>query len=157
MAFQLFRSTDGELAGPFDCDAVNALVTAGALVSLADGRVQTVERDEVVQYIHRRPFAPTRQHITCLFDEHARQLREADFANVVLEALRPVPSMSLTLDVIRIAERVAAADGHVHPDEVQAIRLIRVLTMSFPEPKVIALLDRRSKTLMSGKAAPMPH
>jgi len=138
MAFQFFRSTHGELAGPFDCDAVNALVTAGAFVALADGRVQTVERDEVVHYIHRRRFAPTRQHITySLFDERARQLQEADFANVVLEALRPVPSMSLTSDVTRIAERVAAADGHVHPDEAQVIRLIRLITMSFPQPKVI--------------------
>ena len=137
MAFQFFRSTHGELTGPFDCDAVNALVTAGAFVALADGRVQTVERDEVVHYIHRRRLAPTRQHTIYLFDERARQLQEADFANVVLEALRPVPSMSLTSDVTRIAERVAEADGHVHPDEAQVIRLIRLLTMSFPEPKVI--------------------
>ena len=137
MAFQFLRSTHGELTGPFDCDAVNALVTAGAFVALADGRVQTVERDEVVHYIHRRRFAPTRQHTIYLFDERARQLQEADFANVVLEALRPVPSMSLTSDVTRIAERVAAADGHVHPDEAQVIRLIRLLTMSFPESKVI--------------------
>jgi len=137
MAFQFFRSTHGELAGPFDCDTVNALVTAGAFVALADGRVHTVERDEVVHYIHQRRFAPTRQHITYLFDERARQLQEADFANVVLEALRPVPSMSLTSDVTRIAERVAAADGHVHPDEAHVIRLIRLLTTRFPEPKVI--------------------
>ena len=137
MAFQFFHSTHGELAGPFDCDTVNALVTAGAFVALADGRVQTVERDEVVHYIHQRRFAPTRQHITYLFDERARQLQEADFANVVLEALRPVPSMSLTSDVTRIAERVAAADGHMHPDEAQVIRLIRLLTTSFPEPKLI--------------------
>jgi tellurite resistance protein len=45
--------------------------------------------------------------------------------------------MSLTSDVTRIAERVAAADGYVHPDEAQVIRLIRLITMSFPEPKVI--------------------
>jgi len=138
MANQYLRSTHAdELAGTFDCDAVNALVTAGAFVALADGRVQTVERDEVVHYIHRRRFAATREHITHLFDERARQLQEADFANVVLEALRPVSSMSLTSDVTRIAERVAAADRHVHPDEAKVIRLIRLITMSFPESKVI--------------------
>jgi len=138
MALKYFRSTHpGELAGPFDCDAVNALVTAGAFVALADGRVQTVERDEVVHYIHRRRFAPTRQHITYLFDERAGHLQDADFANVVVEALRPVPSLSLTSDVMCIAERVAAADRQMHPDEAQMIRLIRLITMSFPEPKVI--------------------
>ena len=58
MANQYFRSTHAdEFAGPFDCDAVSALVTAGAFVALADGRVQTVERDEVVHYIHRRRLA----------------------------------------------------------------------------------------------------
>jgi hypothetical protein len=97
MANQYLSSTHAdELAGTFDCDAVNALVTAGAFVALADGRVQTVERDEVVHYIHRRRFAPTREHVTYLVDERARQLQEADFANVVLEALRLVSSMSLT-------------------------------------------------------------
>jgi tellurite resistance protein TerB len=137
MAYQYFRSTHAdELAGPFDCDAVNALVTAGAFVALADGRVRTVERDEVVHYIHRRRSA-TRQHIAYLFDARVRQLQEADFANVVLEALRPVPTMSLTSDVTRIAERVAAADRHVHPDEAKVIRLIRLITMSYPEPKII--------------------
>jgi tellurite resistance protein TerB len=138
MALQYFRSTHpDDLAGPFDCDAVNALVTAGAFVALADGRVQTVERDEVVNYIHRRRFGATRQQITYLFDERTRQLQEANFASVVLEALRPVPSMSLTSDVTRIAQRVAVADGNVHPDEAKVIRLIRLITMSFPEPKII--------------------
>jgi hypothetical protein len=39
--------------------------------------------------------------------------------------------------VTRIAERVAAADRHVHPDEAKVIRLIRLITMSYPEPKII--------------------
>jgi hypothetical protein len=39
--------------------------------------------------------------------------------------------------VIWIAERVAAADGRVHPDEARMIRLIRLITMTLPEPKSI--------------------
>jgi hypothetical protein len=62
---------------------VNALVTAGAFVALADGRVQTVERDEVVQYVDRR-FVLTRRRTADLFDERVSQLQDADFANLVL-------------------------------------------------------------------------
>jgi hypothetical protein len=75
-------------------------------VALADERVQTVERDEVVQYVDRR-FVLTRRRTADLFDERVSQLQAADFANLVLKALRPVPSLSLTSDVICIAERVA--------------------------------------------------
>jgi len=51
MPIQYIRpSIPGELRDPFDCDeqAVKALVTAGAFVALADGRVEVIERDEVV-------------------------------------------------------------------------------------------------------------
>jgi hypothetical protein len=37
--------------------------------------------------------------------------------------------MSLSSDVIEIAERVAAADGHVHLYEQRAVRLIRLLAI----------------------------
>src|SRR5215471_8680457 len=137
MALQYFRFAPDQRPDPFDCDAVNALVTAGAFVALADGRIQTVDRDEVLRYIDRRRFVATRRRIAELFDERAGHLQDADFANVVVEALRPVPSLSLTSDVMCIAERVAAADRQMHPDEAQMIRLIRLIIMSFPEPKVI--------------------
>jgi tellurite resistance protein len=138
MALQYFRFTaPDQLPAPSDCDAVNALVTAGAFVALADGQISSIERDEVVRYIDRRGFAATRLRIAALFDERAGQLQNANFANVILEALRPVPNLSLISDVMRISERVAAADGRMHPDEVQMLKLIRLIIMSFPEPKVI--------------------
>jgi len=131
MALQYVRFAPDQLPDPVDCDAVNALITAGAFVALA------VERDEVLHYIDRRRFAATRWRTADLFDERAGHLQNADFANVVVEALRPVPNLSLTSDVMCIAERVAAADGQMHPDEAQMIKLIRLIIMSFPEPKVI--------------------
>jgi len=137
MALQYFRFAPDQLPDAVDCDAVNALIIAGAFVALADGRIQTVEREEVLRYIDRRRFAATRWRTADLFDERAGQLQNADFANVVVEALRPVPNLSLTSDVMCIAERVAAADGQMHPDEAQMIKLIRLIIMSFPEPKVI--------------------
>jgi len=140
MAIRYIRpSISGELRDPFDCDeqAVKALVTVGAFVALADGRVEAIERDEAVRYIDRRRLAPTisQERIAEFFDDRARRLRDRDFADVIIEALRPAAALSLTFDAVRIAEVVAAADQHVDPNEAQMIRLIQLMTTS-PEPKV---------------------
>ena len=132
-------SISGELRDPFDCDeqAVKALVTVGAFVALADGRVEAIERDEAVRYIDRRRLAPTisQERIAEFFDDRVRRLRDRDFADVIVEALRPAAALSMTFDAVRIAEVVAAADQHVDPNEAQMIRLIQLMTTS-PEPKV---------------------
>jgi len=138
MAIRYIRpSISGELRDPFDCDeqAVKALVTVGAFVALADGRVEAIERDEAVRYIDRRRLAPTisQERIAEFFDDRARRLRDRDFADVIVEALRPAAALSLTFDAVRIAEVVAAAD-QVDPNEAQMIRLIQLMTS--PEPKV---------------------
>jgi tellurite resistance protein len=108
-------------------------------VALADGRVETTERDEVIGYIHGRQLVPTitQQRITKFFDQRVRDLQDRDFVHFVTAALRPVPALSLTADVIRIAERTAAADGQVDRNEAQVIRLIRLITISFAEPKLV--------------------
>jgi tellurite resistance protein TerB len=140
MPIQYIRpSISGELRDPFDCDeqVVKALVTVGTFVALADGRVEAIERDEAVRYIDRRRLAPTisQERVAEFFDDRARRLRDRDFADVIVEALRPAAALSLTFDVVRIAEVVAAADQHVDPNEAQMIKLIQLMTTS-PEPKV---------------------
>ncbi len=131
----------GELRDPFDCDeqVVKSLVTVGAFVALADGRVEAIERDEAVNYIDRQQLAPTisRRRIADFFDVQARHLEGRDFGDLIIEALRPVAALSLAFDVIRIAEVVAAADQHVDPNEAQVIRLIRLVAATSPEPKVV--------------------
>jgi tellurite resistance protein TerB len=141
MPIQYIRpSLSGELRDPFDCDeeVLKALVTVGAFVALADGRVQGIERDEAVRYIDRRRLAPTisQERSAEFFDDRARRLQDRDFADVIVEALRPAAALSLTFDAVRIAELVAAADRHIDPNEAQVIRLIRLITMTSPEPKV---------------------
>jgi tellurite resistance protein TerB len=134
-------SISGELRDPFDCDEqiVKALVPVAAFVALADGRVEAIERDEAVHYIDRRQLAPTisQERIAEFLDDRARRLQDRDFADVIVEALRPAAALSLTLDAIRIAEMVAAADRHVDHNEEQVIRLMRLLLLSFSEPKVV--------------------
>jgi tellurite resistance protein TerB len=131
----------GGLRDPFDCDeqAVKALVTVGAFVALADGRVDAIERDEVVDYIDRRALAPTisPQRIAEFFDACVSRLDDRDFADLIVDALRPVAALSLGFDVIRIAERVAAADRRVDPNEARLIRLMQLIMMNCPDPRTV--------------------
>ena len=129
-----------------DREVMQALVTAGALVALADGHLEDVERDELVGFIHRQDFAPTisQRGIAKAFDN---RVRENYNPNVVIEALRPLGGLSLTSVAIRTAERVAAADRKIHPSEEKAISLIRLIMMSLPANKSLAVLspgDRRT-------------
>ena len=111
----------GEIHPPFDCDqrTINALVTVGAFVALADGCIAAIERDAVIGYIIQRRLAPSiswHRIIEC-FDERSRRLQDRDYWELLLEALRPVAGLSLAPDLVRIAERVAAADGRIHASE----------------------------------------
>ena len=126
-----------ELRDPFDCDeqVVKSLITVAAFVALADGRLDAIERDEAVNYIDRRHLAPTisRQRIAEFFDAHAQHLENRDFADLIAEALRPIAALSLTFDVVRIAEQVAAADRHIDANEAHVIGLIRLISMTASE------------------------
>ena len=119
--------------------AAVALVIAGALVAVADRRVSPVERDEVIRFIRDRDLAPhmSDERLFAIFDELAERLKEPDFANVVIDTLRPVSNMSLSSHLMELSERVAAADEDVHPHEVQAIKLLRLLTLVLPRAKPV--------------------
>jgi tellurite resistance protein len=119
--------------------AAVALVIAGALVAVADRQVSPVERDEVIRFIRDRGLAPhiSDERLFAMFDELAERLEEPDFANVVIDTLRPVSNMSLSSHLMELSERVAAADENVHPHEVQAIKLLRLLTLVLPRAKQV--------------------
>lgn len=127
--------------------AAAALVIAGALVAVADRRVSPVERDEVIRFIRDRGLAPhiEDERLLAMFDTLAERLEEPDFANVVIDTLRPVSNMPLSAHLMELSERVAAADEDVHPHEVQAIKLLRLLTLALPRAKPIASGAVRNK------------
>ncbi len=120
--------------------AAVALVIVGALVAVADRQVSPVERDEVVRFIRDRKLAPhiSDDRLYAMFDALAERLEEPDFANVVIENLRPVSDLPLSAHLMELSERVAAADEDVHPHEVQAIKLLRLLTLVLPRAKQVA-------------------
>jgi tellurite resistance protein len=115
-----------------DEELMQALVTVGALVALADGQMEPVERHELVNFIHRQGFVPTisQDRIAEAFDNRVRQLEDRDGANVTAEALHPLAGLSLASVVVRTAERVAAANQKIHPGELQALKLIRLIMMT---------------------------
>ena len=122
----------GDYLDTRDQDVMQALVTAGAFVALADGRVEKVERDELVNFIDRQQFVPTipRTEIAEIFDQRVRQLEDRNSAEVIIENLRPLAGLSLGSIVLRTAERVAGADRQIHPGELQALELIRLIMTS---------------------------
>jgi tellurite resistance protein len=128
---------------PTDCvdysnkEVMQALVTVGALVALADGHLEDVERDELVGFAYRQDFASaiSKCGIAKAFDGRVRQLEENYSPNLVMEALRPLAGLSLASVVVPTAERVAAADRKIHPGELQALKLIRLIMTAFPVKK----------------------
>jgi hypothetical protein len=75
----------------------------------------------------------SRQEIADAFDNRVQQLEGRDSAEAIAETLRPLAGLSWASIVIRTATQVAAADRHLHPGEVRALRLIR-LALTTQEP-----------------------
>jgi tellurite resistance protein len=119
-----------------DEEVMQALVTAGALVALADGQVKAIERDELVNFIDRQGFVPSisRQKIGEAFDNRVQQLEGRDSADAIAEMMRPLAGLSLASVIIRTATQVVAADRYIHPGEAQALKLIRMALTSGPAP-----------------------
>jgi tellurite resistance protein len=117
-----------------DEEVMQGLVTAGALMALADGEVKTVERAELVNFVDRQEFVPTisQANIAETFDSRVRELEGRYCANVIVETLRPLTGQSLASVVVRTAQRVAAADKKILPSELQALRLLRRIMINLP-------------------------
>jgi tellurite resistance protein len=136
MPIKLRSCFAAELRDPFHRreETVNASITAGAFVAVADGRVEAIEREEAAHYIDQRRIALTMsiQRITDLFDDRVRRLQ--DFPDLIITALQPIASLSLNSDVIGIAERVGAADRLIHPNDA-GDHPITVVHDDPPEPQ----------------------
>jgi len=113
-----------------DQEVMQALATVGALVARADGRIDVVERDELVSFVDRQLPTISAHQIADAFDTVARQLEERDSGYIVAQALRPLADPSLVSIVVRAAERVAAADLQIHSGELEAIKLIRQIMIT---------------------------
>jgi tellurite resistance protein len=104
-----------------DEQVMQALVVAGAFVALADGHVKDVERRELLNYVQGHDLVPTiaQQEIIEAFDNRVREIEERGSANVIVDAFRPLVGRSPSSFLLRVAERVAAADELLHVNELQ--------------------------------------
>ena len=138
----------GEIIEPSNVHerVATALVTVGAMVAVADRHVSAVEQDAVVRFIRDLGLTAhlTEPRLAAMFDECARRLAQRDFVDVVTEALLPVSDLSLSSDLLAISERVAVADETLHPHEVLAIKLLRLLTPGLPRAKPVEQARRPS-------------
>jgi tellurite resistance protein len=127
-----------------DEQLMQALVAAGAFVALADGRVKDVERRELLSYVEGNDLVPTiaRQDIIEAFDNRVREIEDRGSANVIVEAFRPLVGRSPSSFLVRVAERVAAADGYLHPNELQTIELVRLIVTNAPSNRPQSSVDR---------------
>jgi hypothetical protein len=73
-----------------------------------------------------------RQEIVEAFENRVREIEDRGSANVIVDAFRPVVGRSPPLFLVRVAERVAAADGYLHPNELQSIELVRLIVTNRP-------------------------
>lgn len=126
-----------------DKEVMYALVAAGALVALADGQLEAVERDELVSFVDQQEFVPTasRRDIAEAFDQRACELVNQLSANAAVETFRPLAGRSLASVVVRTAERVAAADRKIHAGELRALKFIRLVLMTLPTRRPLPALQ----------------
>jgi tellurite resistance protein len=117
-----------------DQEVMQALVAVGALVALSDGLLDDVERDALANFVDLQGFVSTisRREIAKAFDISVRQIQRGGGASPVVEALRPLAGLSLASLVVRTAGRVAAADRKIHPGELRALKMIRLIMMTLP-------------------------
>ena len=124
-------TTDDLVAEYFDQrdeQVMQALVTAGAFVALADGRVKDIERDELLSYLDAQDLVPiAQQEMVVAFDNRVREIEDRGSANVIVDAFRPLVGRSPSSFLVGVAERVAAADGYLHPNELQSIEIVRLI------------------------------
>ncbi len=88
--------------GGRDDIVMQAVVTAGALVAIADGRVDRREREELMNFIDQQKLLPSipSQDIADAFDKRVQQLQDRNGAGVIMGSLRPLAGLSLASIVV---------------------------------------------------------
>jgi tellurite resistance protein len=117
-----------------DDELLDAVVTAAALVALADGCIEPVERSQLLDFLNRNGFmsAFTRVEILDFFEHRIRQLNGKNGAQSAIDSLGRLAGRSTARLVVDAGEHVAVADGHLHPRELQVLQFIRIaLTLRF--------------------------
>jgi tellurite resistance protein len=123
-------------------ELLEAVVTAAALVAHADGCIEPVERSQLLDFLNRNGLMSvfTRAEMLEFFERRIRQLDGENGAEVVIESLKRLAGRSTARLVVDAGEHVAAADGHLHPRELQVLQFIRIAVSSRSRPSAPSAL-----------------
>lgn len=106
----------------------DAIVTAGAVVALADRRADASERAELASFVARSRRLPnfTPADAAEAFDSRVRQFElTGSVPETDLGSLRHVSDAFGIREIVRAAELVALADGCMQPDEAVVLGRVR--------------------------------
>ena len=107
-------------------EILDAVVSAAAVVARADGWVQEVERNQMLDFVDREGLLSifAREDAVAHFERCVREVREPGGSLAVIARLgRHRASRAASL-VVKIGEEVAAADCRLDPREQQVLWLI---------------------------------
>ena len=134
-----------------DEQLMQALVTAGAFVALADGYVKDVERHELVSYVDGNDLVPTiaQREIIEAFDNRVREIEDRGSANVIVDAL----ATGRTIPIFIFASRRGAGrrGGWVFTHERGAINRDRSPNRHKPAGQRITVVRQSSTLRGSGR------
>jgi tellurite resistance protein len=113
-------------------ELLDAVVTAAALVARADGCIEPIERSQLLDFLNRNGLVSvlTRAEILDFFERRIRLLEGEGGTEAAVESLGRLAGRSTARLVVDAGEHVAAADGHLHPSELQVLQFIRIALTS---------------------------
>lgn len=116
-------------------ELLDAVITAAAMVAQADGRIDPIERSQLLAFLNGSGLLAifTRDEVLDAFEDRSRQIAGSGGANVAISALRRLAGRSLARLVINAGMRVAVADGRIHPRELRAMALIRMALRGYSQ------------------------
>ncbi|HEX5420804.1 MAG TPA: TerB family tellurite resistance protein [Gammaproteobacteria bacterium] len=118
-------------------ELLDAAIAAAVLVARADGSVEPVERNEMLDVLRRNGLLSvlTRFDLLDAFESRLRQIEEHGGIEGAVDSLARLAGRSPAWLVVETGERVAAADRHVHGRELQMLRLIRIALSRRSQPE----------------------
>lgn len=121
-----------------DDDFLDAIITAAAMVSEADNRVQPVEQARLLDFVNRHEFLSV---LSCaetsqLFERRVGEMRKHDGLAAALIRLNRVAGRHYAPVVVGLSEEIATADCRLDPREARILSLIRIVLDSAALPLV---------------------
>jgi tellurite resistance protein len=119
-------------ADAMDNDLLKAVVTASALVAMADGQIKPHEREAFIDFMDRNGFmaASTRGAILSAFDRRVSELDEEGGARAAVDDFERFAGRSPARVVLDAGKIIALSDGALHEGEIHFLQLIHIALLA---------------------------